>query len=272
MDPSAATPVLGYFWAAILGLVQGITEFLPVSSSGHLALVEHLGLGIPGSPLFDVMLHFATLLVVIAYFWKSVFWYAKNDPIVLVYVVIASIPTGIIGIVAKEYFEALRFSPTMICIGLLVTASALSMAELAKGATYQLRDMGWFGAFFLGLCQALAISPGISRSGMTISGAILCGMDKEEAFQFSFILSVPAVLGAVGLHIFSLIRHGAWEQVAVAIPVGPCLVGFVLAMLSGYLSLMLLKRMVINGKLVWFAAYCCLAAIAGLIYFNLIQA
>lgn len=269
MNTVAEAMTLDYFWAAILGLVQGLTEFLPVSSSGHLALVEHLGTGMPGDPAFDVLLHIATLLSVLAYFRRSILWYWKNDRVVLLYVLIATVPTGVIGIAAKDYFEELRHSPTMICIGLLVTAAALSIAELARGATYQLRDMGWFGAFFLGLCQALAITPGISRSGATISGAILCGMDKEEAFRFSFIMSVPAILGAAGLHLFKIMKTGGWEQLSQSTPIGPAVVGFVVAAGVGYLSLMLLRNMVVKGKLVWFAAYCCAAAIAGLIYFNL---
>lgn len=269
MNGAGAYVPLDYFWATLLGVVQGLTEFLPVSSSGHLALVEHLGMGMPGNPVFDVVLHLATLLVVLAYFRGSLLWYWRNDRIVLLYAVIATIPTGAIGVAFKPYFEELRHSPTMICIGLLVTAAALSVAELARGATYQLRDLGWFGAFFLGLCQALAITPGISRSGATISGAILCGVDKEEAFRFSFILSVPAVLGAVGLHFLSVLKQGGWEQLAAELPIGPGLAGFAAAVCVGYLSLVLLRAVVVKGKLVWFAAYCCLAATAGLIYFNL---
>ncbi len=266
--PTESQP-LGYLWAAILGIIQGVAEFLPISSSGHLALAEHIGMGVAVPPVFDVFLHLATLVVVVLYFRRSLAWYYRNDRIVLLYVIIATIPTGIIGVVAKDYFEALRLSPTMICIGLLVTACALSLAELGKGATYQLRDLGWFGAFFIGLCQALAITPGVSRSGATISGAILCGMDKEEAFRFSFILSIPAVLGAIGLHAPHLLKDGEARQLVQVLPIGPSIVGFVCALVTGYVALLLLERIVVAGKLVWFAAYCCLAAIAGLIYFNI---
>lgn len=100
----AETTTLTYFWAALLGLVQGLTEFLPVPSSGHLALVEHLGMGMPADPLFDVLLHIATLIVVIVYFSKSVVWYFRHDRVVLWYVVIASVPNGLIGVLAKDYF------------------------------------------------------------------------------------------------------------------------------------------------------------------------
>lgn len=266
MEPQVAT--ITYFWAVILGAVQGAAEFLPISSSGHLALVEHLGMGMAAPLAFDILLHLATLLVVLFYFRAAILWYAKNDFTVLMYVVIACIPTGIIGIVAKPYFEALRHSPTMICIGLLVTASALSVAEIRKGAGYQLRDLGWFGAFTVGLCQALAIAPGVSRSGATISAAMICGADREEAFRFSFIISIPAVAGAVLLQGWEIYRHYglAWPA---GLALGPSIAGFAAAAAVGFLSLWVLEKIVAGGRLVWFAAYCCLAAIAGLVYFNL---
>ena len=259
---------LGYFWALILGLVQGLAEFLPISSSGHLALVEHLGMGAEAPASFDVFLHLATILVVIGYFWKSIIWYCRNDLRVLLYVVVASIPTGIIGLLLRKYFEALRGSPTMICIGLLVTACALSVAELRRGAGYQLRDLGWLGALALGFCQALALTPGISRSGATIAGGMICGVDREEAFRFSFILSIPAVLGAVLLHVLEMVKGAGFAGLVAGVGVGPLLIGFVAAAVSGYLALSVLERLVVGGRLVWFAAYCFVVAMTGLIYFN----
>jgi Uncharacterized bacitracin resistance protein len=270
MVETADAPVLGYFWAAILGIVQGVAEFLPISSSGHLALVEHLGLGRAAPPAFDVFLHCATLLVVLAYFRRTILWYVKNDKIVLWYVVLASIPTGIIGLACKPYFEALRNSPTMICVGLLVTACALSVAEIRRGASYQLRDLGWGGAIIIGLCQSMALAPGVSRSGSTIAGAMICGVEREEAFGFSFIISIPAVGGAVLLHFLEAMRGADMGDMLVRIEVGPYLVGFALAALFGFLSLAALKRIVAGGRLVWFAAYCCLAALAGLVYFDVL--
>ena len=262
--------ILGYFWAAVLGVVQGLAEFLPISSSGHLALVGHLGMGVPSPATFDVFLHLATLLVVLVYFRSSIFWYLRNDFVVLLYVVAASVPTGIIGMTCKKYFEALRFSPSMICVGLLVTSSFLAAAELRKGSGYQLRDLGWFGAVVIGLCQTLAIAPGVSRSGLTISGAMICGVDREEAFRFSFILSVPAVLGAVLVHVVQAWRHGGVEALTHGIETGPFIVGFVCAVVTGYLSLKILERLVVGGRLVWFAGYCFLAGLLGLVYFNIV--
>ncbi len=249
-------------------MVQGLAEFLPISSSGHLALVEHLGLGGAAPPSFDLLLHLATLLVVINYFRSAIVWYFRNDTKVLLYVLAACVPTGLIGLVCKKYLEALRLSPTMICIGLLVTASALSVAEIRKGASYQLRDLGWFGAVIIGLCQALALTPGISRSGLTIAGAMICGVEREEAFRVSFIRSSPAVLGAVGLHALETVRAAGFGGLLQGVAIGPFLLGFVLAGVFGHLALTVLERVVAGGRLVWFAAYCCLVALIGLVYFN----
>lgn len=259
---------LGYFWAAVLGVVQGLAEFLPVSSSGHLALVGHLGMGMAAPATFDVFLHFATLLVVFAYFRKRIFWYLRNDRRVLYYVIAASIPTGLIGLLFKDYLQALRQSPALICVGLLVTAASLIAAEMRRGAGYQLRDLGWFGAATLGVCQSLALVPGISRSGMTIAGGMICGVDREEAFNFSFILSIPAVLGAVSLEALGAVREMGMGAFLSSLASGPFLLGFVLAAIAGYFALALLDKVVASGRLIVFAVYCCLIAVAGLAYFT----
>lgn len=270
MEQVAEFSSIGYFWAAILGIVQGLAEFLPISSSGHLALVEHLGMGMPAPMSFDVMLHFATLLVVLFYFRRTIYWYYRNDLRVLMYVVVASVPTGLIGLLFKKNFEALRFSPSLICAGLLVTAVGLAAASLRRGASYQLRDLGWLGAVTLGMCQSLALAPGISRSGSTIAGAMLCGIDREEAFNFSFILSIPAVAGAVFLHGLEMVRHFGVSGLFVGVAIGPFAVGFLLALGTGYVALVVLDSLVSKGKLIYFAAYCAFVAAAGLVYFNVI--
>lgn len=266
MDETAAVASLGYGWAALLGLLQGVTEFLPISSSGHLALAEHLGMGAPGDPFFDVMLHAGTLLAVIVYFWKDFLWYVKYGRSVFVWLVVALVPAVVIGLLCEKWFLALRFSPNMICLGLLVTAAALSVAEMRGILTTKAKDLGWMGSITVGLCQALALAPGISRSGLTLTGAMFVGVEKEDAFRFSFLLSVPTVGGAAFLHVLRMVRHGGFEHVSM--DVGPLAVGVAVAAVSGYLALSILRRVVVGGKLVWFAGYCCLAALAGLAYFN----
>ncbi|MDR2391296.1 MAG: undecaprenyl-diphosphate phosphatase [Planctomycetota bacterium] len=270
MDIGTGTADIGYFWAALLGLIQGLTEFLPVSSSGHLALIEHLGLGHEAPPAFDAFLHFATLGVVLAYFRRSILWYWHNGREAIWFAVAGTVPAALIGLACKEFFEALRQSPAMICLGLLVTASALATAEMRKNPTLPLRDLGWSGAVVVGLFQALALAPGISRSGLTIAGGMLCGTDRAEAFRFSFMLSIPAVLGAAGLHGLEMLRHGApADSFAGGTGIGPLLLGMAAAAAAGGFALALLERLVVGGRLVWFAGYCCLAALAGLVYFSL---
>lgn len=265
----ANTSSIGYLWAAILGLVQGVAEFLPISSSGHLALVQHLGMETPAPAALDVFLHLATLLVVIFYFRRTIFWYYRNDLRVLMYIVAATVPVGVIGMLFKDYFEALRESPNIVCLGLLITAIGLTLAHVLKHAgAYQLRDLGWFGAIVVGMCQALALTPGISRSGSTIAGAVICGVDREEAFSFSFILSIPAIMGAVFLHARGFAKDGF--AVFGGIAAGPLALAFVIAAASGYLALSLLDRIVARGNLIWFAGYCLAVSLLGFVYFNLI--
>ncbi len=262
------TTGISYFWALVLGLVQGVAEFLPISSSGHLALVEHLGMGEAAPTFFDLLLHLATLIIVVWYFRRRIAWYLKNDFHLVLYVVVATIPAAIIGFLCKNCFVALRDSPTMICLGLLVTSVFLAFASLQRGPAYQLRDLGWLGAVTIGVCQALALVPGISRSGSTVSAGLICGVDREESLSFSFILSIPVILGAVGLEALSVIRQAGWAGLLEGTSFGPAAAGFVMAAVSGYFALSLLERMVVKGKLLWFAGYCLAVALAGLIYFN----
>ncbi len=262
---------ISYFWALVLGLVQGVAEFLPISSSGHLALVEHLGMGSEAPLLFDLLLHLATLLIVIWFFRRRIAWYLKNDFHLVIYVAVATVPAALVGFLCKNYFLALRQSPTMICLGLLVTSVFLAFASLQRGPAYQLRDLGWLGAAAIGVCQALALSPGISRSGATLSGGLICGVDREESFSFSFILSIPVILGAVALEAASAVRHAGTAGLFAGARFGPAALGFVAAGVSGYFALNLLERTVVKGKLLWFAGYCLAAAVAGLIYFNFIR-
>lgn len=251
----------------VLGVVQGVAEFLPISSSGHLALVEHLGMGMAAPASFDVILHLATLLVVLAYFRRRILWYIRNDLMVIIYVVVASIPTGFIGLFLKDYFQAIRLSPALVCLGLIITAIALTAAEMHRGAAYQLRDLGWYGALTIGLCQSLALVPGISRSGMTIAGGMICGVDRDEAFNFSFILSIPAVLGAVFLEMLGMVRASGSGAFVDAMVSGPIIAGFAAAAVAGYFSLAILEKLVVSGRLMYFAAYCAVAGVVGMAYF-----
>jgi undecaprenyl-diphosphatase len=256
---------LSYAWAAILGLVQGLTEFMPVSSSGHLALAEHFMSGQPEDMAFDILLHVATAGVVLVAFggdlWR--FWCRKK--VVLCYLLLGSVPVGIVGVLFRKKIELLREHPQLVCAALLVTALLLFIMEKAKESAVRMEEMGWKRALLVGFFQAIAIVPGISRSGSTISGGVLCGLEREDAVKFSFLLMVPAILGAALLKGIDIIKAGA--PVA-GFSFGAYGVGFGVACASGYVALRTLLHLVKTKKMIWFAAYCALVAIAGLIYFS----
>jgi len=260
--------------AALLGLIQGLTEFLPVSSSGHLALAEHMMGGRAENVAFDILLHGATLLVVLAALGGKFLQLARREPLVWRYLVVATIPTVLGGFLLKGPFTALRDVPTAICAGLLVTAGWLCAAEfLSRSVPEALNRLGNLGALIIGLCQCLALVPGISRSGMTIAGGMICGLRREDAFVFSFLLSVPAVGGALGLKCLDILRMEAEERASLfaQLPIASCAVGFVVAAASGFAGLLILRRAVAGNALGLFAAWCATVAVAGFLYFGLLQ-
>lgn len=206
------------FEAIILGVVQGLTEFLPISSSGHLVLAPEL-LGIPAPTLaFDVMLHLATLVAVAGYFARDLFSMVvsfvaprrlRPDDVKMwrrlaLWLVVGSIPAGLAGVLLGDFFESLFDSTLAVGIFLLVTASLLALADLVADRTSGTRkvgDMGLLDALIVGGFQALAIAPGLSRSGATIAGGMYLGLERTAAARFSFLLSVPVIAGAGLLNI-----------------------------------------------------------------------
>lgn len=263
MESSEAAAALSYGWAAVLGLIQGLTEFLPVSSSGHLALAEALGRGeTEESTAFIVLLHLATVFVVIVGFHKDIWHYAKNTRIVLLWLVVATIPAGVVGLGLKDQFEVLFHIPLVVSGALLVTAGLLVAADLLEPKDIELRRLGVGRSLVVGLFQALAVTPGISRSGSTIAGGIFCGLGREDAVKFGFILMVPAVLGA------NLLKAVKEPESFLALPFGPALLGCVVAMVSGYAAMWGVLAVVRQRRLRWFAAYCAVVGVAGLVYFG----
>lgn len=262
---------LGYGWAMFLGLVQGLTEFLPVSSSGHLALVEHFGKGRTENLAFDILLHLATVLVIIGAFWKDFVRFWRKERMVVGYLIVSSVPTAVIGMLAYRNLAALREAPLAVCAGLLVTAAVLWAAERARPTTVELQRLGIAGSLLVGLAQALAMTPGISRSGLTIGTGLMCGLKREDAISFGFLLGVPAILGAAAFMALEIYQSGKGAEVLAALPPGPVLAGFLTAGLSGFVALRLLIGLVQKRKLTYFAAYCALLGIAGLVYFGLIR-
>ncbi len=205
--------------AVLLGFVQGLTEFLPVSSSGHLVIVPELMNMDPPPVAFDVLLHFSSALAVIGYFAQDLYKMAKSfiSPRsmpraevrgwrkLFVWLVIGTIPAGILGLVFRSFFERLFGSTLAVGSFLIVTGAIMLIADAVLDRTHgprrTVRDMGLVDALVVGLFQAMAIAPGLSRSGLTISGGVYLGLERRSAARFSFLLSVPAILGAGLLNI-----------------------------------------------------------------------
>lgn len=255
--------------AAILGVVQGLTEFLPVSSSGHLVLMQSW-LPVVGDPIaFDLILHLGTLLPVLWVYQGDVRSVVQDalsgqGPLLqrrgvrlLALVVVGSVPTAAIGLALEDVFEHLFATPVAVGVALLLTGTALFATRFAPQGTINVSGMTWRQAVAIGFAQGLAITPGISRSGSTIAAGLFLGIDRETAARFSFLLSVPAILGAFVLKARDL-------DVATASP-EPLVVGFVAAAVSGYLALRVLLRLVKTGdfsRFCWYLWPAGLAAIA----------
>ncbi|RKZ23107.1 UDP-diphosphatase [bacterium] len=219
----------------LLGVLQGLTEFLPVSSSGHLVFFKHLlGLGEQDVTL-EVMLHLATLLAILVFFWKRIPSYLKGKKIMLI--ILGSVPAGIVGVFFKDKIEAL-FTHQLLPLTFFTTAVFLLLSDRRRGE----REIGIKEALFIGIAQAFAILPGISRSGFTIGTALLLGVNRDEAFEFSFFLSIPAVLGAGILE--------AKEIRGEFLPLP-----FLCAFLSGIFALWILRRAVLRRRLLFFSLY-----------------
>lgn len=268
MGSAETAQALTYGWAVILGLIQGLTEFLPVSSSGHLALAQHLGFDQPLPIAFDVLLHVATVLVVLGAFGKDLLHCWREERIVLGYVLAGTVATVAVVIPLKDRIEALRESPLAVCGALLLTAAVLAWMEYTAKARLALKDFGWGRSIAVGLAQAVAVMPGVSRSGATIAGGSLCGLERDDAMRFSFFLMIPAVCGAAVLKAKDLLEE---PNALAQLPLGPCAVGFVVAGVSGLFALKALMHLVREKKLLWFSGYCALVAVAGFVYWGVLR-
>ena len=245
--------------ALLLGVLQGLTEFLPVSSSGHLVLFQEF-LPAPGDEvLFDLVVHLGTLAPVLFFYRQSILDMLRapltekgpldrrpNTRLILL-VVLATVPTGLIGVGLKDQLEALFDQPSVLAITFAVTGCLLFATRYARQGETTEASMLWWQALLIGLAQGVAIAPGISRSGTTIAVALFLGMNREFAARFSFLLAIPAILGAFVLKA----RDAAWDEVD---PL-PLLVGAVAALISGYLALVLLVKLVKQGGFDKFAFY-----------------
>lgn len=249
--------------AIILGIIQGATEFLPVSSSGHLTIAQHLfGLSDPEANLsFIVFLHFTSVLAVIVAFFSEIRELFGRNFQVLIMVVIGSIPAALVGLLLHNQIEGLfGGNLTLVGVALILTGIFLCFGELGWGRSVRsLENASFISVFWVGIAQAVAIIPGLSRSGLTISTGLLTGLDKKSSVRFSFFLSVPIILGAsfVKLKDFGKIMEG-FQPIAI-------LAGGFACFVVSLLAIKLLVKMVQRGQLYIFGLYCLAAGLIVLI-------
>ncbi|ATF11410.1 undecaprenyl-diphosphate phosphatase [Brevibacillus brevis X23] len=244
-------PMLLLLEHIFLGIVQGLTEFLPISSTGHLVLFRKMfGMQEVGL-LFDTMLHFGTLIAVVIVFWPQVRFIIMNPMSKLTkLLVLGTIPTAVIGLAFEDYFE--EISQTGITIGweFLATGAILWAVESMRRGNRRFEEINYTDALIIGTLQGAAILPAISRSGLTIAGALLRGIDRADAARFSFLISLPAILGACVLQTAKLVETPL--ETALWIPM---LVGTMFAGLAGYVAIRWMLTIISTGSMKGFAIY-----------------
>lgn len=258
--------------ALLLGLVQGLTEFLPISSSAHLVLVPWL-LGWQFDPkakfVFDVLVQNGTLIAVITYFWKDLVYltraigdglwqrrpFATPDARLGWFVALATVPAIVLGIALKDFFESVFASPLAVAALLLLTAALLAFSERYGRRLRDLTTLTWRDALIIGLMQALAILPGVSRSGATMAGGLARGLDRPAAARFSFLMSVPVMLGAGLVALNDLLDIPNFTDYLL-----PVSAGFIAAAVVGYLSIGWLLAFLRRRSFYGFALYCVAAS------------
>ena len=279
----------------LLGILQGIAEFLPISSSGHLAVAQNL-FGLDDIPLlFDVFLHLATLAAVCLYFWRKIWellkcfgrWISRSPKVkenskdydvvlaqkdlanrkIIIAIILSTIVTGVMGILSSKLIPNLSIKVT--CCGFIITSLFLILSSVIEKRSSKISQnsddkknpsVSKVQALIIGFMQGIGTLPGISRSGSTIAGALFCKVDRSLAGEYSFIISIPAILGAFVLELKDL------SEVSSTIGAAPVIAGCAAAFAAGYISLTLLMKMIKKGKLQYFALYLIPLAILGLIF------
>lgn len=238
--------------AVWMGLVQGLTEFLPVSSSGHILLLGKL-FDINTSLVTEtVLLHVGTLVAVIAVYWRRI-WNMICHPIKseLPLLVVATIPAVIAALLFGDFFDA-TYEGAYLGFSFLITTLILWLADLVGGLAEKKTRVTWPSAIVMGVMQAVAILPGVSRSGATISGGVGTGLSRKRAADFAFLMSIPAILGSMVLEGYKLLSGQVVEQI---IDWTPILVGMGVALVSGFIAIKLMLAIVRRVRLTWFGLY-----------------
>ena len=267
-----------YFQAIVLGLVQGLAEFLPISSSGHLALLQYFfGVETDSVLLFTVLMHVGTLVSVFIIYWKDI-----AELVVELFrtirdlctgrglrinssptrrlgfmIIVATIPTAIIGLVFEDFFSGLYLSIVSIALGLVFTGTILLIAEKIGKSNKGIMEMKWRYALFVGVMQGIAICPGISRSGSTLFGGLIAGLNRELAVKFAFLISIPSILGSVVMEAPDAFGQGVDMSM-----LGPIIAGVIVSALSGIFAIKAMIRVVSNKRLIGFTVYVWLVAAA----------
>ena len=257
-----------YLQSIVLGIIQGVTEFLPISSSGHLVFAVYVfNWVIPQQDIFvfDVLVQLGTLLAVIIYFWRDLYQigcefilgifhrrpFASPDSRIGWFLILATIPAVLIGSALKDQIEVTFSSPLLAGVFLLVTAGLLVVAEKASRLTRSLQMVSWRDALIMGFFQALALFPGISRSGATITGGMIRNLDRTASARFSFLMSIPVMLGAGILASLDLFKVPDLSRMMPVV-----LLGFLTSAIVGYLAIRWLLHYLVNHSLYLFAIYC----------------
>ena len=283
---------MDYIQALILGLVQGLTEYLPVSSSGHLQIGHRLlGLEADGGLTFDIVVHVATVLSTIVILWKEIawvftglfkplapagasanggFWARINDEQrYALKIIVSMIPIGIVGVFFKDWVEEAFGNDMVVGICLLVAAVLLAFTYYVRPR--EKKDISVKDAFIIGLAQAAAVLPGLSRSGSTIATGLLLGNSRQNMAQFSFLMVIPPILGEAILDLRHLVapseEYLLTHPVEEAIPFSVLAVGFIAAFISGCLACKWMIALVKKCKLIYFAIYCAVVGTLALIFF-----
>ncbi len=248
--------------AVLLGVIQGLAEFLPVSSSGHLVLFEKL-MGTKPDMSFDILLHLGTLVSVVIVFYKDVLGLLKKPfQKLTLLLVLATIPAVLATVLFGDFIEELFATGQYLATGFLLTGMFLLYADSKKEGTKKMEDLSIGDALFIGSMQAVAIAPAVSRSGSTIVGSLFRGLNREAAAKFSFLMSIPVILGASVLQLKDFVTG---EAVFTGEPL-PMIFGFVAAMLSGYIAVNFAMKLIKQAKLKFFAFYVFALAVVLLVF------
>ena len=266
---------MGWLEALILGIVQGLTEFLPVSSSGHLTLFSNLfGLSGESNLTMIVVLHVATVLSTLTILWKEIVWIFKdlfakqswrsydglnNGTKYAINILISMIPVAIVGFFFKDKVEEI-FGSGLLIVGIMLIVTALLLAFAYFAKPRQREHISGLHAFIIGIGQAIAVMPGLSRSGTTIATGLLLGNKKENLAQFSFLMVIPPVLGEALLDVIDISQQG-FSAAMDGISAGAIIIGLVAAFITGCLACKWMINIVKKGKLIWFAIYCVIIGI-----------